>query len=99
MLVPARKIKAGAQKWVIHRVKKTPAVGPPAGTPENTRTWSIAITIITAPRIRSIDATRDLAAVATAGAETTPALMVFLQTRERFSLELPPGKTRNLFDA
>ena len=24
MLVPARKINAGAQKWVIQRVKKTP---------------------------------------------------------------------------
>jgi len=34
MLVPARKMNAGAQKWVIQRVKKIPAVGPPAGSPE-----------------------------------------------------------------
>ena len=32
--VPAKKTNAGAQKCVIHRVKKTPGVGPPAGTPE-----------------------------------------------------------------
>src|SRR5256885_8440343 len=58
MLVPARKMKAGAQKFVIHRVKKTPGVGPPAGTAEKTRTWSMAIRIMTAPRIRSIETTR-----------------------------------------
>jgi hypothetical protein len=34
MLVPARKMKAGAQKCVIQRVKKIPGVGPPAGRPE-----------------------------------------------------------------
>ena len=33
-LVPARKMKAGAQKWVIQRVKKMPGVGPPGGRPE-----------------------------------------------------------------
>ena len=32
-LVPARNANAGAQKCVTHRVKNTPAVGPPAGTP------------------------------------------------------------------
>ena len=31
--MPARKTKAGAQKCVTQRVKKMPAVGPPAGTP------------------------------------------------------------------
>jgi hypothetical protein len=31
--VPARKANAGATKWVIQRVKKTPGVGPPGGTP------------------------------------------------------------------
>jgi hypothetical protein len=59
MLVPARKMKAGAQKWVIQRVKKTPAVGPPAGIPEKTRTWSIAIRIMTEPRMRSTEPIRD----------------------------------------
>jgi hypothetical protein len=37
-LVPARKMNAGAQKCVTHRVKKIPGVGPPAGRPEYTRT-------------------------------------------------------------
>ena len=37
-LVPARKTKAGAQKCVTQRVKNTPGEGPPAGTPEYTRT-------------------------------------------------------------
>src|SRR5437868_2189259 len=58
MLVPARNTNAGAQKWVIQRVKNTAAVGPPAGTPEKTLTWSIAIRIMTAPRMRSMDAMR-----------------------------------------
>lgn len=31
--VPAKKTKPGAQKWVTQRVKKTPGLGPPAGTP------------------------------------------------------------------
>src|SRR2546427_12307981 len=66
-LVPARKMNAGATKCVTQRVKKIPAVGPPAGSPEETRTWAIAIRIITAPRIRSIDATRDADVVGTAG--------------------------------
>jgi hypothetical protein len=37
-LVPARKMNAGAQKCVTHRVKKIARVGPPAGRPEYTRT-------------------------------------------------------------
>src|SRR5262245_60670776 len=57
-LVPARKKKAGAQKCVIQRVKKTPGVDPPAGTPEKTRTWSIAIRTIARPRRRSRDRMR-----------------------------------------
>ena len=32
--VPAKNTNAGAQKCVTQRVKKTPAVGPPAGMPE-----------------------------------------------------------------
>ncbi len=56
--MPARKTKAGAQKWVIQRVKNIPGVGPPAGSPEYTRTWSMAMRIMTAPRIRSTDAMR-----------------------------------------
>jgi hypothetical protein len=44
---------------VIQRVKKMPGVGPPGGRPEYTRTWSMAIRIITAPRIRSIEVTRE----------------------------------------
>src|SRR5262249_42668455 len=51
-------MNAGAQKCVTHRVKNTPGVGPPAGTPEKTRTWSMAIKTITAPRMMSIDAIR-----------------------------------------
>jgi hypothetical protein len=43
---------------VIQRVKKMPGVGPPAGTPENTRTWSMAITTITAPRTMSTEVKR-----------------------------------------
>ena len=35
---PARKLNAGAQKCVIHLVKKIPTVGPPAGRPEYTLT-------------------------------------------------------------
>src|SRR5262249_41660153 len=54
----------GAQKWVIQRVKNMPGVGPPAGSPENTRTWSMAIRTITMPRRMSTEATRFLAAVA-----------------------------------
>ena len=69
--MPARKMKAGAQKWVIQRVKKMPGVGPPAGRPEYTRTWSIAIRIMTAPRIRSMDAIR--AAAGAAVVALTPA--------------------------
>jgi hypothetical protein len=34
MLVPAKKMNAGAQKWVIQRVKKIPGVGPPGEMPE-----------------------------------------------------------------
>ena len=56
--MPARKMNAGAQKWVTHRVKKTPGDGPPAGTPANTRTWSIAISTMTTPRTMSMDAMR-----------------------------------------
>jgi hypothetical protein len=37
-LVPAKKTNAGAQKCVTQRVKKMPGVGPPAGSPEYTRT-------------------------------------------------------------
>src|SRR6185503_14154707 len=37
-LVPARKTKAGTQKWVTQRVKKMPGSGPPEGMPEYTRT-------------------------------------------------------------
>src|SRR5688572_12282569 len=58
MLVPARNTNAGAQKWVIQRVRNTPGSGPPAGTPAKTRTWSMAIRIMTAPRIRSMETTR-----------------------------------------
>src|SRR5439155_24279938 len=58
--VPARKKNAGAQKWVTQRVRNTPAVGPPAGTPENTRTWSSAMSTITAPRTMSTDVMRDV---------------------------------------
>src|SRR5258706_12932454 len=55
-------MKAGATKCVTQRVKKIPGVGPPAGSPEYTRTWSIALRTMTAPRIKSIDATRDVEA-------------------------------------
>jgi hypothetical protein len=51
-------MNAGAQKWVIQRVKKMPYVVPLAGTPEYTRTWSMAMSTMTAPRMRSIDAMR-----------------------------------------
>src|ERR1700722_7765128 len=67
MLVPARKIKAGAQKWVIQRVKKMPGVGPPAGSPEKTRTGSIAMMIMTAPRMRSMEAMREVTGAETGG--------------------------------
>jgi hypothetical protein len=53
-------MKAGAQKCVTQRVKNTPGVGPPAGTPEKTRTWSIAMRTITAPRMMSIEPMREL---------------------------------------
>jgi hypothetical protein len=43
---------------VTQRVKKTPKEGPPAGTPAYTRTWSIAINTITAPRMMSSDTIR-----------------------------------------
>ena len=33
-LAPASSTNTGAQKCVIHRVKKMPGVGPPAGCPE-----------------------------------------------------------------
>ncbi len=33
-----KKDKAGAQKWVTQRVKNMAGVGPPAGSPEYTRT-------------------------------------------------------------
>ncbi len=56
--MPARKTKAGAQKWVTQRVKKTAGVRPPAATPENTRTWSSAISTMTAPRMMSSDGMR-----------------------------------------
>ena len=64
-------MKAGATKCVTQRVKNIPAVGPPAGSPEYTRTWSIAIKIMTAPRIRSIEATRavDVMGAAAAGVD------------------------------
>jgi len=69
MLVPARKMKAGAQKWVIQRVKKMAGVGPPAGTPEKTLTWSMAISTMTAPRMISIEAMREVeTGAATVGA-------------------------------
>src|SRR5258708_11933826 len=58
MLVPARKTNHGAQKCVIHRVKKIPGLGPPAGNPEKTRTWSMAISTMTAPRRISTEAMR-----------------------------------------
>ena len=53
--MPARNTKAGAQKWVIQRVKNIPGSGPPGGRPEYTRTWSIAISTITAPLTTSTD--------------------------------------------
>lgn len=56
--MPAKKTNPGAQKCVTQRVKKTPAAGPPAGTPEKTRTWSMAISTMTAPRSTSMEATR-----------------------------------------
>gem|GEM_PF-6322589 len=31
--MPERNAKAGATKFVIQRVKKTPGLGPPGGTP------------------------------------------------------------------
>jgi hypothetical protein len=55
--VPARNTKVGTQKWVTHLVKKIPGVAPQAGTPEYTRTWSIAINTMTRPRNRSSDRT------------------------------------------
>jgi hypothetical protein len=39
-----------------------PAVGPPAGCPEYTRTWSIAINTMTSPRTTSIDVMRAVGA-------------------------------------
>src|SRR5215468_3030331 len=56
----------GAHRCVIQRVKKMPGVGPPAGNPENTRTWSMAISTITMPRRMSTDATRREAATVAA---------------------------------
>jgi hypothetical protein len=50
-------------------VKKTPAVGPPAGTPEYTRTWSIAMSTMTSPRKTSIPAIRPTPALGRAGGE------------------------------
>ena len=51
-------MNAGAQKCVTQRVKNTPGDGPPAGTPENTRTWSMAMSTMTPPRMMSMDRTR-----------------------------------------
>jgi len=61
--MPARSRKAGAQKWVIQRVRKVAGVvaarlvGEPVMAAEwkKSRTWSSAMRIITAPRRRSID--------------------------------------------
>ena len=55
MLVPARKMKAGAQKCVIQRVKNTPGRRSPRRDAGEDRTWSIAMSTITAPRMMSID--------------------------------------------
>ena len=56
--MPARKTKAGAQKCVTHRVKKSAGVRPPAGMPEKTRTWSRAMSTMTTPRRMSREAMR-----------------------------------------
>src|SRR3954465_12183486 len=73
--VPAKNTNPGAQKCVIQRVKNTPGVGPPAGTPEYTRTWSIALRTITRPRTMSIDVRRFVSGVrgAAGGAYVVPA--------------------------
>src|SRR5690606_36682185 len=57
-LVPARKMKAGAQKCVTQRVKNTAGSGPPGAMPEYTRTWSMAMSTMTAPRAMSIEVRR-----------------------------------------
>ena len=81
-------MKAGATKCVTQRVKKIPAVGPPAGSPEYTRTWSIAIRTMTAPRIRSIEAMRDDAASGAAGGRESGALIAANMARSQ-----TPGKS------
>ena len=43
---------------MTHRVKKMPGVGPPAGSPEYTRTWSIAMSTIAIPRTISSETIR-----------------------------------------
>jgi hypothetical protein len=78
-LVPARNTNAGAQKCVIQRVKKTAAEGPPAGTPEKTRTWSMAIRAMTAPRRTSIDLMRTAPLILPAQ-DATPRARTFVYT-------------------
>src|SRR5689334_15188104 len=87
-------MNAGAQKLVIQRVKKMPGVGPPAGSPEKTRTWSMAISTITAPRTRSTEARRELPGAEWAAGMVGRSRLALIEnnavgrTRDR---QLPPG--------
>src|SRR5580658_7678665 len=62
--VPTSRKKTGAQKWVIQRVRKSPAlacarlVGLISREPRKSRVWSSAIRIITIPRSKSTDSSR-----------------------------------------
>ena len=66
MDVPARKTKAGAQKWVIHRVKKSKGVVTARLVGElvldqvsrKSRVWSSAMMTMTRPRAISMEAMR-----------------------------------------
>src|SRR5580704_11311066 len=76
MEVPARKTKAGAQKWVIQRVKKSPGVVTARLAGElvrdqlsrKSRVWSSAMMTMTRPRAISIEAMRFMVAEVTGDA-------------------------------
>src|SRR5580704_807960 len=101
MEVPARKTKAGAQKWVIQRVKKSPGVVTARlvgalvrdQLSRKSRVWSSAMMTMTTPRAISMEAMRFIASEVTWGRGRFPK---DCRRGGRCSTNGPIGATRDM---